>query len=92
MKYIRFKVLSTGYIPNSIPPRFSDEYIRPIDLLGSDGVCHLDGRWNMGSMINYAYSVLCRHDKRKSIVGFDIIQAENYREDGRVLYTKRFNN
>lgn len=44
-KYIQFMQLSTGYVPGSIPPRFDEDYKKPIDACGSDSVYPLDGRW-----------------------------------------------
>ena len=43
-KYIQFLSLSTGYIPGTIPPQFG-ALCEPIEMLGSDGVYPLDGRW-----------------------------------------------
>lgn len=49
--YAKFLQLSTGYIPNTIPPQFSDDYKKPIEILGTfDTVC-LDGRKNVDSMM-----------------------------------------
>ena len=89
--YIRFKVLSTGYIDGTIPPQFSDSHIKPIDLLGSDGVCHVDARLNTNSMINYGYERVSKHIRVKSIVGFDIIRANNFRDEGKIIHKERFN-
>jgi hypothetical protein len=84
MKYIRFKTLSTGY------PTFLEKDKKPIDLLGSDGVCHLDGRLNLNSMINYAYERISKHCSKTSIIGFEIIHANSFRDTGKVIYSKIF--
>lgn len=44
MFYIQFYQKSTGYIPGSIPPRFSEEYITDIEATGDRGVIIVDGR------------------------------------------------
>ncbi len=92
MKYIRFKTLSTGYIGGSVPPQFSDSHKKPIDLLGSDGVCCLDGRLNLDSMVNYAYQKILKHNKKSSIIGFEIIRANDFLEEGKIIFRTIFEN
>lgn len=65
-KYIQFLKMSTGYVPGSIPPRFSDEYKKPIEALGSDGVAPIDGRWNSATAHAYAIS----EAKRRGAIGY----------------------
>jgi hypothetical protein len=65
--------LSTGYIQGTVPPQFSDENKKPIDLLGSDGIVYLDNRLNLNNMIEKGFNVLNKHIKKNSIVGFKVI-------------------
>ena len=84
--YIQFKVLSTGYVPNTIPPQFKDELRSPIDELGSDGVSILDGRLSKDNMINEAFK---RFSKRriKPCIGFDVVLANTFSEQGKIIYS-----
>ena len=85
--YIQFKTLSTGYIPNSIPPKFSEEYVKPIDMLGSDGIYYLDNRLSLDNMINKAYEIC----KKRNFIGFEI-RSYNYTIlQSRLLITKYIN-
>jgi hypothetical protein len=88
--YCRFKILSTGYIQGSIPPKFSDEHKKPIDLLGSDGVFVLDSRKNVSSMIFDIEDRISKHMSKSSIIGFEIVKATNFRDKGRIIYSKLF--
>jgi hypothetical protein len=65
--------LSTGYIQGTVPPQFSDENKKPIDLLGSDGIVYLDNRLSLNNMIEKGFNVLNKHIKKNSIVGFKVI-------------------
>lgn len=86
--YCQFKVLSTGYVPNSVPPRYSDEYKKPIDKLGSDGVYILDGRYTLTNSIQHCID---RAKKlRGKIVGFDIIKSNNFTDKGTLIYSHTF--
>jgi hypothetical protein len=89
MKYCQFKVNSTGYISGTTPPQFSKEHVKPIDMLGSDGVFRLDGRLNIHSMIVASKDrmEMLNRFRMGSIVGFDIIQANDFLEKGRILYS-----
>lgn len=89
--YAQFKVMSTGYVPNSIPPQFSDEFKKPIDLLGSDGVAILDARKGKWSLIEDAIKIISKHANTKAIVGFDIIKASSFLDKGKVLYSYTIN-
>lgn len=83
--YCQFKVLSTGYVPNSIPPQFKEELKKPVNMLGSDGVYVLDGRLSLASMFG-----LCKDRMEKlgkSIIGFEIIKSDRFTNDGKVMYT-----
>ena len=71
--YIQFMTLSTGYIQGTVPPQFSDENKKPIDLLGSDGIVYLDNRLSLNNMIEKGFNVLNKHIKKNSIVGFKVI-------------------
>ena len=43
-RYIQFLSLSTGYIPGTVPPQFGIVR-KPIEMMGSDGIYLVDGRW-----------------------------------------------
>jgi len=47
MRFAQFYHDSTGYVPGSIPPRFSADHVKPIPACGSDSVAILDGRHSM---------------------------------------------
>ena len=85
MIYAQFKVLSTGYIDGSIPPQFSDDHKKPIDLLGSDGVAVLDGRKTITNLIFDAIKIMNNHINKNSIIGFEIIKANDFRGNGKRL-------
>lgn len=83
--YAQFYHNSTGYVPNSIPPQFKAEYIKPIEILGSEGVYILDGRNNLDTMIN---DVENRAQKLlKKPIGYKIIRAERFTDKGKILYS-----
>ena len=83
--YVQFYTMSTGYIPGSLPPKFSDNFKKPTELLGSWGFFILDGRNNLETMINDA-----EHRKNQlndhAIIGYKIIKSRSLLEEGRVLY------
>ena len=85
--YIQFKTLSTGYIKGSIPPQFSNDCIKPIDKLGSDGVFYLDNRLSLNTMINKGIE-LC--NKRNNKVGFSIVSFNDSHLHGREIKTVLF--
>ena len=88
MKYVQFYHNSTGYIAGSIPPRFSDEHIKPIPMCGSDSVYILDGRNNLDTMISDAEK---RVEKMRTIhpyiCGYKIIKAQSLLDVGTVLFS-----
>lgn len=88
MNYVQFYQNSTGYIAGSIPPRFSDDHIRPIEMCGSDGVYILDGRNNLDNMIIDAEE---RMEKMRTIhtyiIGYKIIKAQSLLDTGTILYS-----
>lgn len=66
--YIQFLTLSTGYVPGSIPPRFDDSLKKPIEMLGSDGVFKVDGRWNSATV----HTVAREQAKSRRAIGYKI--------------------
>ncbi len=78
--YIQFKALSTGYIKGTIPPQFSNDNIKPIDELGSNGIYYLDNRLSLSNMINKGIE-LC--EKRNNKIGFSV-----FRYNGSILNSK----
>jgi len=83
--YCQFKHLSTGYIEGTIPPQFSKMHVKPIDLLGSDGVMILDARKNIQNLITDCHERMSQLSKANYIVGFVIIRAQGF-DDGSVIY------
>lgn len=86
--YCQFKVLSTGYIQGTIPPQFSEDNKKPIDLIGSEGVYILDGRNSLDNMINDCYNRLSKLN-RKDVIGFEIVRSDKFTNDGKVLYKSK---
>ena len=74
MRYAQFFVMSTGYVPGSIPPRFDAAHIVPIEACGSDGVHILDGRYGLPRCVRVARAEC----KRRKYVGFAIMQGETF--------------
>jgi hypothetical protein len=66
--YIQFLTLSTGYIPGTIPPRFNDSQKKPIEMLGSDGVFPVDGRWNSATV----HAVALEQSKKRRAIGYKL--------------------
>ena len=91
MIYAQFKTLSTGYINGSIPPKFSDKHKKPVDLLGSDGVCILDGRLSKWNLIESTIKTYNKHINKSSIIGFDIIKATDLRGGGKIISSYTIN-
>ena len=87
MKYVQFYQKSTGYIVGSIPPRFSDANIKPIEMCGSDGAYILDGRNNLNSMILDAEKRLEKIRTIHSICGYKIIKAQRFSDTGTILFS-----
>ena len=86
--YVQFYQNSTGYIAGSIPPRFSDEHIRPIEMCGSDGVFVLDGRNNIETMKDDANERVQKLNKfGKQITGYKIVRANSFLDSGKVVYS-----
>jgi hypothetical protein len=74
MRYAQFFVMSTGYVPDSIPPRFNAANVVPIEACGSDGVHILDGRYGLARCANVARAEC----KRRGFAGFTIMQGETF--------------
>lgn len=83
--YVQFYHNSTGYVPNSFPPQFKAEYIKPIKILGRDGVYILDGRNSLDTMINDAENRAQKLSNKP--IGYKIIRAEKFTDKGRILYS-----
>ena len=86
--YVQFYQNSTGYIAGSIPPRFSDEHIRPIEMCGSDGVFILDARNSLETMKDDANDRMQKLNKfGKQITGYKIVRANSFLDNGKVVYS-----
>lgn len=84
--FARFFHNSTGYVIGSNPPYFSPEHVRPIELLGSDGIRILDARNNLDTMINDCYKHIdSMNALNKGIVGFEVHIGNLHHS--RVIYT-----
>lgn len=86
--YVQFYQNSTGYIAGSIPPRFSENNKKPIELCGSDGVFVLDGRNNIETMKDDAQQRMQKLNKfGKQITGYRILRANSFLDNGKVVYS-----
>lgn len=87
--YVRFYTNSTGYIEGSIPPQFTPENVKPIPVVGTDGVFILDGRNTLRNMIYNAESRMNKMNRNlnKGFVGFKIVRSERFTDNGVTLYS-----
>lgn len=82
--YIQFLTLSTGYVPGSIPPRFDDSFKKPIEMLGSDGVFQVDGRWNSVTV----HTVAREQAKNRRAIGYKLchgLTCNGWQSESRVF-------
>jgi len=86
--YVQFFTNSTGYVQGTIPPVFSKDNIKPVELLGSEGVYILDGRNSIDTMIEDAFLRIERLKRVHEIIGFEIRKGDfrHYR----VVYKSNF--
>lgn len=89
-RYCQFLVMSTGYVEGTIPPEFKEEYKQPIDMVGTDGVFKLDARIWIHGQINDCFQRYHQLKNVHEIVGFKIIEASNFREEGKLIYKHIF--
>jgi len=82
--YVQFFTNSTGYVQGTIPPVFSKENIKPVELLGSEGVYILDGRTSIYTMVEDALLRIERLKRVHEIIGFEIRMGDFY--NYRVVY------
>ena len=88
MTYVQFYHNSTGYIAGSIPPQFSDENIKPIEMCGTDGVFILDGRNNIDTMVFDAEKRMSKMRMiHPDICGYKIIKAQKFSDIGTTLFS-----
>lgn len=74
--YVQFFENGTGYVQGTIPPVFSKENIKPVELLGSDGVYILDGRNSIDTMIEDAFLRIDILKRVHEIIGFEIRKGD----------------
>lgn len=62
--YVHFYVYSTGYVPNSNPPKFDQTKKKLMEQLGSFGRVYFDGRFGWQTLYEEAleYVLQCRPD------------------------------
>lgn len=80
MIFATFYKPSTGYVPGSIPPRFSPDHVKLIEALGSDGVAVFDGRWGIERCATEARRIC----KARGFHGFTIETGPRF-TDSRVV-------
>lgn len=85
MIYCQLLGNSTGYVNGTIPPVFSKKHVKPIDLCGSDSRIILDGRKSINNLIYDCKSLISK--RKDAIIGFKIIRANDYREQGNIIRT-----
>ncbi len=77
--YCQLLNLSSGYVPNSLPPQFKEELKTPKEMLGSDAVLILDARNNLNTMIQDSEKRFNNIQKLKpSIVGFRVVRSSKF--------------
>lgn len=81
--YAQFYQMSTGYNGN----QFSESNKKPIEMLGSDGVFILDARTNLETMKADAMSRIQKLSKFHQIIGYKIIRATSFLDNGRIIYS-----
>jgi len=81
--YAQFFHNSTGYVPGSVPPQFSKDNIKPIELLGSDGVMILDGRNKLSTLVVKA----TKRQLKNKATGFKIVKSDRFSNNGNVVYS-----
>jgi hypothetical protein len=85
MKYVQFYHNSTGYDIKS--NTFAPEFVKPIELCGSDSVFYLDNRKSLSNCVSDAKNRIKQLEKLHKIVGFKIVAANDLLDKGRVLYS-----
>ena len=83
--YAVLQVLSTGYINGTIPPQFSENNKKPIDMLGSDSIVRLDGRKNIYNLQNDVRERI-NNMRRSDIVKFRIVKAVDFLRIERTIF------
>lgn len=78
MIYAQLKILSTGYIDGTVPPKFDEHCKQPIDMCGSDSIIRLDARKNILNLKQDVCTFVSKRCNKNSIIGFDIIKASDY--------------
>lgn len=81
MIYAQFYYDSTGYVPGSLPPCFSPEYVKPIEACGSDGVAVLDGRLSLRNLHREALRIGIMRGKFN---GYKLMRGETFTRSGPV--------
>ena len=84
--YATLQILSTGYIQGSIPPEFSDDNKKPIDMCGTDSIVNLDGRKSIYNLQNDVRTQINKM-RRSDIVKFRIVKAAQFLRNERIIYT-----
>ena len=79
MRFAQFWTMGTGYIPGTIPPRFSTP--KPIEACGSDAVLIIDGRLSLHNATTIAAKVA----KERGYIGFSIHQGESFSSSRELL-------
>ncbi len=69
MIYAQLYHLSTGY-PDGIK--------KPIEMCGSDGIVHIDGRYSLANMINLVQTRITQSIRKDEITGFVIHRGPRY--------------
>ncbi len=70
-KFAQFYQMSTGYVPNTIPPKFDLAHKTPIPACGSDSVYLFDGRKKVENCLEEV-RYICKH---YNYIGFTIEQG-----------------
>lgn len=78
MTYVQFYHLSSGISWDSESKKMIDVEREPIEMIGSDGVSILDGRYNRQNLIDTVNNNIHNHIDSESITGFEIRRGESF--------------
>ena len=63
-----------------------------VSMLGSNGVRILDARFNLNNKIQHCFDFCEKHIAKNRIRGFQIIKAQRFSDEGKLIYNHEFNN
>ena len=76
MIFAQFYTDSTGYVEGTIPPVYRKEAVRLVEMLGSDGVAYLDGRYGVKRLHDTAREI----GKKRGAKGYRLFAGLSFRD------------